>query len=148
MCVEFWEENANNPYDTIQEMSDAVHNKWPSFSIIYSFFYLLVRIPIHLNQMNVIQTDSFEILNLGYNVIMVSKGCGFDTCFGHFFISVYLGSKIDFSLKKSVESSLLKPWPPGKYWCPRKGSKIKIQTYWGKPLEIFYSITTIIHYIC
>lgn len=31
MCVEFWEGSANNPYDTIQEMSNAVHNKWPSF---------------------------------------------------------------------------------------------------------------------
>lgn len=48
--------------------------------------------------MNVIQTDSFEILYLGYNVIMVCKGRWFDNCFGFFLIFIYF----EFSLKKKV----------------------------------------------
>lgn len=61
---------------------------------------MLVNILTNVHQMNVIQTDSFEILYLGYNVIMVSKGRWFDTCFGFFLIFIYF----EFSLKKSVDS--------------------------------------------
>lgn len=54
--------------------------------------------------MNVIQTDSFEILYLGYNVIMVSKGRWFDNCFGffHFIFYFLIFIYFEFSLKKKV----------------------------------------------
>lgn len=55
------------------------------FLEIPDFFYMLVNILTNIHQMNVIQTDSFEILYLGYNVIMVSKGRWFDNCFVLFF---------------------------------------------------------------
>lgn len=86
-------------------------------------FYLLVKIPfvkipLHVNQMNVIQTYSFQIIHLGYYVIMVSKGRRFENRLGFFIISVYLRSKIDFFLSL------------GKYCYSGKGSNIKIQSYW------------------
>lgn len=65
---------------------------------------MLVNILTNVHQMNVIQTDSFEILYLGYNVIMVSKGRWFDNCFGffHFIFYFLIFIYFEFSLKKKV----------------------------------------------